>query len=107
MCCIKTITAYIGKEIVKEIPEALLKEVKNMVNKGCDVVLKIGLKVMITENIDVENHICNGNENARQVVGRFCVMIEKRYYSSIVIGFSIIFFRSCKKRAATAPSIMR
>jgi hypothetical protein len=48
------------KSEVKKLPVNNLSFVKEMIMRGENVVLKKDMKVMITENIDVENGICNG-----------------------------------------------
>ena len=53
----REITYYNNKKKVDNVEENLIKETKK---RGNDIYLKINMKIMITENIDVENNIFNG-----------------------------------------------
>ena len=53
----REMTYYNNKIKVNVLEENLIKETKK---RGNDIYLKVNMKIMITENIDVENNIFNG-----------------------------------------------
>lgn len=53
------ITYHYGNLLIKELPKTN-KIIREIQQRGKSLVLKMDMKVMVTENIDVSNGICNG-----------------------------------------------
>ena len=62
---LKTIKYYVDNEKgtpteIQRLPSNRLTFIKETTKRGDDIILKKNMKVMITENIDVNNGTCNG-----------------------------------------------